>query len=65
MLLDNPKLTVIIEASNDTIWYKYAGKNDLIINVTDYQTSGNGKEVYSKAGFCVESIVKKIQKLIK
>ena len=65
VLLDNPKLTIIIEASNDTIWYKYAGRNDLIINVTDYQTSGSGKEVYSKAGFCTESIVKKIQKLIK
>lgn len=65
VLLDNPKLTIIIEASNDTIWYKYASKNDLIINVTDYQTSGIGKEVYSKAGFNAETIVKKIQKLLK
>lgn len=64
-LLDNPKLTVIIEASNDNVWFKYAGKNDLIINVTDYQTSGSGKEVYANAGFNTQSIVKKIQKLIK
>ncbi len=65
VLSDNAKLTVVIEASNDSIWFKYAGKNDIIINVNDYQTSGNGKEVYNNAGFNTESIVKKIQKLLK
>ncbi|MBP3581709.1 MAG: transketolase [Clostridia bacterium] len=65
VLLDKAKLTVVIEASNDSIWFKYANKNDLIVGVNDYQTSGSGKDVYAKAGFTAEAIVKKIQKLIK
>ena len=64
-MLDDGKLTVVIEASNDTIWHKYTTKNDIIINISNYQTSGNGKEVYSKAGFNTESIVKKIEKALK
>lgn len=64
-VLDDSKLTVVIEASNDSIWHKYTTRNDIIINVTNYQTSGNGKEVYSKAGFNTESIVKKIEKALK
>lgn len=61
VLLSKPKLSVVIEASNDTVWYKYLGKNDLIINVDKYQYSGNGSEVYTKAGFNVDCILEKIQ----
>ncbi len=65
VLLPSPKLTVVIEASNDYVWHKYLSPSDLLINVTGYQTSGKGKEVYEKAGFNTEAIIKKIQKLIK
>ena len=59
------KLNIAIEASNDTLWYKYVGPDGLIINVTDYQTSGDGKEVYKNAGFDANKIKSKIEKMIK
>lgn len=65
VLLKNPTLKIAIEASNDNIWYKYVGENGLIFNVTDYQYSGPGNEVYQKAGFNTENIVSKINKTLK
>lgn len=64
VLLKNPVLKVAIEASNDTLWYKYVGENGLIINVTDYQYSGGGDEVYKNAGFNVKNITAKIKKVL-
>ena len=61
----NPILKVAIEASNDNIWYKYIGENGLLVNVTAYQFSGKGSEVYEKAGFSKENILKQIQKKLK
>ena len=54
------KLKVAIEASNDPIWYKYLNENDLFIGVKNYMQSGDGEQIYSKAGFNVKSIVKEI-----
>lgn len=65
VLLKNPLLRVAIEASNDNVWYKYVGEDGVIINVTEFQYSGNGKEVYEKAGFNVNSICPKIDKVLK
>ena len=65
VLLKNPSLKIAIEASNDNIWYKYIGEDGLLINVTDYQYSGSGSEVYQKAGFNKESIISKINKALK
>lgn len=65
VLLKNPMLKVAIEASNDNIWYKYIGENGININVTDYQYSGPGSEVYQKAGFNTENIITKINKALK
>ena len=62
VLQKNAKLRVAIEASNDPIWYKYVGDNGIFIGVDDYQGSGKGKEVYSKAGFNEKEIVKRINK---
>ena len=53
--LKNPALKVVIEASNDTLWYKYIGENGLLINVTEYQ----------KAGFTVSHIKTQIAKKLK
>ena len=63
--LKNPALKVVIEASNDTLWYKYIGDNGLLINVTEYQHSGKSKEVYEKAGFTVSHIKTQIAKKLK
>lgn len=62
ILQKNAKLRVAIEASNDPIWYKFIGDNGLFIGVEDYQSSGDGDEVYAKAGFSVKDIIKKINK---
>ena len=60
ILQKNAKLRVVIEASNDNVWYKYVGDNGLIIGINDYQGSGDGQEVYKKAGFSTKEIVKTI-----
>lgn len=65
ILLQNPTLNVAIEASNDNIWYKYIGQNGLLINVNSYQTSAPGNDVYQKAGFNIQSILKNISKAYK
>lgn len=61
----SPVLKVAIEASNDMMWHKYVGENGLLVNVTDYQTSGKGSEVYVNAGFSKENVLKQIAKKIK
>jgi len=65
ILLKSPALKVAIEASNDNIWHKYIGENGLLFNVTNYQSSGKGSDVYDKAGFNKETILKQIIKKLK
>lgn len=65
VLLKNPVLKIAIEASNDNLWYKYIGESGLLVNVTDYQFSGSGSEVYQKAGFNTADIITKINKALK
>lgn len=65
ILLKSPTLKIAIEATNDNIWYKYIGENGLLFNVTNYQHSGNGNEVYKKAGFDKDIILKSILKHLK
>lgn len=62
ILQKSAKLKVAIEASNDPIWYKFIGDNGLFIGVDQYQSSGDGNEVYTKAGFSEKEIIKKINK---
>ncbi len=62
VLQKNAKLRVAIEASNDKIWYKYVGDNGLVIGVNEYQGSGDGSQVYQKAGFNEKEILRTITK---
>ena len=62
VLQKNAKVKVAIEASNDNIWYKFIGDDGIFVSVENYQGSGNGKEIYTKAGFNVKDIVKDITK---
>lgn len=64
-VLGGVKLRVVIEASNDNIWYKYLNDEDMLINVTSYQPSGKGSELYKRAGFDAEAITKTIVKKLK
>lgn len=62
ILQKNVPVKVAIEASNDSHWYKFVGSDDIFIDVEDYQGSGKGEEIYSKAGFNAKDIVRKISK---
>ncbi|MBQ8909016.1 MAG: transketolase [Clostridia bacterium] len=62
VLQPDAKLTVAIEASNDPIWYKFVGRDGIVVSVDEYQGSGNGDDVYKKAGFDSKDIARKILK---
>lgn len=62
VLQKNAKVKVAIEATNDNVWYKYIGSDGIFIGVEDYMKSGNGSEVYAKAGFNAKEIAKRILK---
>lgn len=51
-------LVLAIEASNDTKWLKIIGQNGAFFGVEEYQGSGEGEEVYAKAGFTAKNIAK-------
>lgn len=65
VLQKHAKLKVAIEASSDTIWFKYLNENDVCVQVEDYMHSGDGELVYQKAGFTVKQIIKRISKKLK
>lgn len=60
-LLGGNELKVVIEASNDNIWYKYIDKNDLFIKVSDYGFSASMQELDKVLGFTPKAIVAKIK----
>ena len=65
VLQKHAKLKVAIEASSDTIWFKYLNEDDVCVQVEDYMHSGEGELVYQKAGFTVKQIIKRISKKLK
>lgn len=65
VLLKDVKNRFAIEASSDTIWYKYVGDNGRVINVTKFGASGRGVDIYKKFGFSVANIKKEIMKTFK
>ncbi|MDD4110109.1 MAG: transketolase [Clostridia bacterium] len=65
VLFKDVKTRIAIEASADTVWYKYIGDYGKVINVTRFGASGRGIEVYKKYGFSVSSIRKEITKILK
>lgn len=65
LLLSSPTLRVAIEASDDNMWYKYIGIDGLFIGVEQYNSSGDGSEVYSSAGFNRDAVLKRILKRLK
>ena len=64
-LIKDAKARIAIEASSDTVWYKYLGDNGKLINITSFGKSGRGAEVYKKFGFSVANIKKEISKILK
>lgn len=64
-VLNGSKHKVVIEASNDTHWYKYLNEKDLFIGVENFGESGNAEDLDRHFGFTTNLIVKKIKNLIK
>lgn len=64
-VLNGSKHKVVIEASNDTHWYKYLNEKDLFIGVEEFGESGNAEDLDRHFGFTTNLIVKKIKNLIK
>ena len=62
VLQKSARLRVAIEASNDNVWYKYVGDDGLVVGVSDYQKSADGKTIYNMAGFNEKDIVRAINK---
>ena len=62
VLQKSARLRVAIEASNDNVWYKYVGDDGLVVGVSDYQKSADGKTIYNRAGFNEKDIVRAINK---
>ncbi len=59
------KVVVSIEASNDTKWYKVLGAKGALFGIENYQSSGKGEEVMSKAGFVTKNLVKFVENKMK
>ncbi|MBE7082617.1 MAG: transketolase [Clostridiales bacterium] len=64
-VLDGSKHRVVLEASNDTSWYKYLDQNDLFIGVENFGSSASISDLDRHYGFTVQSVVKKIKNLLK
>ena len=62
VLQKSARLRVAIEASNDKVWYKYVGDDGLVVGVSDYQKSADGKTIYNRAGFNEKDIIMAINK---
>lgn len=62
VLLKDVKYRIAIEASSDTVWYKYVGDEGKVINISKFGKSGRGIDVYKKYGFAVANIKKTIYK---
>ena len=65
VLLKECKYRFAIEASSDTVWYKYISNDGKIFGVNKFGKSGKGTEVYKRYGFSVANIKKEIIKTLK
>lgn len=57
----NAKLRVVIEPSNDNVWYKYLLKDDLLLNFTTYGKCGKTDELEKYFNFNPQAFYKKIK----
>ena len=59
------KLVFVIEASNDTKWYKVLGDRCEVFGINQYVGNGNGDELLDKGGFTVKNLVKVVESCLK
>ncbi|MFH0927969.1 MAG: transketolase [bacterium] len=50
----------VIEASNDSVWYRFTGKDGLVIGMTTYGESGSETDLAKHFGFTSEAVQKRV-----
>lgn len=65
VLNKNAKLKVVIEASNDSIWYKYAGNDALMLTFNDFGISGKSDDLEKHFNYNIASFTRKILSALK
>ncbi len=61
VLDNNASLFVAVEAGSTPIWYKYVGKDGIVIGIDEFGKSAPGKVLFGHFGFTSENIVEKIK----
>ena len=64
-VLSGSSIKVVIEASNDNVWYKYLTNKDLYICADKFGESGSIEDLDKYYGFTVNNICKKIKNALK
>lgn len=64
-VIDKTKKIFCIEASSDSIWYRYASKNEYVFNLSSFGLSGKQDDVLNYFGFTPNKIALKIIKFLK
>ncbi|MBR1890067.1 MAG: transketolase [Clostridia bacterium] len=59
------KLIFVIEASNDTKWFKVLGSGTEVFGVESYVGNGTGDELLAQNGFTVKNLVKTVESKLK
>ncbi len=62
-VLEGAKVKVVLEASNDNVWYKYLNIGDQLININTFGESGNEKDLDKLFGFTATAVAKKVKNL--
>lgn len=65
VLKNEVKLKVVIEASNDTVWYKYVGNDALMLNINNFGSSGKSEELEKHFAFNSSAFTRKIVNSLK
>ncbi|MBQ3494073.1 MAG: transketolase [Clostridia bacterium] len=64
-VLSKAPLKVVIEASNDAVWYKYLTEKDIKIEANAFGKSASEKDLNEHYGFTANQIIKKIKQKLK
>lgn len=57
--------TIVIEYSASLSWYNYVYNKKYLITLDDFGLCGNKEEIYKHYGFDIDSLVDKVEKLLK
>jgi len=62
IMCNNIIIRVAIEASTDSIWFRFVGREGLVFGVNDFGKTATGQELYESFGLTRKNIVRQILK---